>query len=62
MMKAESAAEMQDALNFFKEIDFNNPIDALDTINNEIKNGTGYSRELAIAMNEANSSFLSASS
>lgn len=62
MMKAEGAAEMQDALNFFNEIDFSNPIDALDTINNEIKNGTGYSRELAIAMNEANSSFLSASS
>ena len=62
MMKAEGAAEMQDALNFFNEIDFSNPIDAFDTINNEIKNGTGYSRELAIAMNEANSSFLSASS
>ena len=62
MMKAEGAAEMEDALNFFNEIDFNNPIDALDTINNEIKNGTGYSRELAVAMKEANSSFLSASS
>lgn len=62
MMKAEGAAEMEDALNFFNEIDFNNPIDALDTINNEIKNGTGYSRELATAMKEANSSFLSASS
>ena len=62
MMKAEGAAEMQDALNFFNEIDFNNPIDALDTINNEIKNGTGYSKELAIAMKEANSSFLSVSS
>lgn len=62
MMKAEGAAEMEDALNFFNEIDFNNPIDALDTINGEIKNGTGYSRELAIAMKETNSSFLSASS
>ena len=62
MMKAEGAAEMEEALNFFNEIDFNNPIDALDTINNEIKNGTGYSKELAIAMKEANSSFLSVSS
>jgi len=62
MMKAEGAAEMQDALNFFNEIDFNNPIDALDTINNEIKNGTGYSKELAIAMKDANNSFLSVSS
>lgn len=62
MMKADSAAEMKEALNFFNEIDFNNPIDALDTINNEIKSGTGYSKELAIAMKDANSSFLSASS
>lgn len=62
MMKAEGAAEMKDALNFFNEINFNNPIDALDTINDEIKNGTGYSRELAIVMKETNSSFLSASS
>ena len=62
MMKADGAAEMKEALNFFNEIDFNNPIDALDTINNKIKNGTGYSKELAIAMKDANSSFLSVSS
>lgn len=62
MMKADGAAEMKEALNFFNEIDFNNPIDALDTINNEIKSGTGYSKELAIAMKDANSSFLSVSS
>jgi hypothetical protein len=62
MMEANGAAEMEDALHFFETIDFSNPIDALDTINNEIENGTGRSRELAIAMKEANSSFLSASS
>ena len=62
MMKAEGAAEMEDALDFFNTIDFSNPIDALDKINEEIRTGTGRSKELAIAMKEANGSFLGLSS
>jgi hypothetical protein len=53
---------MEDALNFFNTIDFSNPIDALDKINEEIQTGTGRSKELAIAMKEANGSFLGLSS
>jgi uncharacterized phage infection (PIP) family protein YhgE len=62
MLKAEGAAEMEDALNFFNEIDFSNPIEALDKINSEIKDGAGLSKELAISMKEANGSFLGFSS
>ena len=62
MEKAKGANEIQEALDFFNEIDFSNPINALDTINKEIKTGTGYSKELAMAMKESNSSFLGMSS
>ena len=62
MLQANGAAEMEDALNFFETIDFSNPIDALDKINEEIRTGTGRSKELAIAMKEANGSFLGLSS
>ena len=62
MLKANGSAEMEDALNFFKTIDFSNPIDALDKINEEIRNGTGYSKELATTMKGTNSLFLGLSS
>ena len=62
MKKAEGAEEFKEALNFFNTIDFSNPIDALDKINEEIKVGTGYSKELAVAMKESNSTFLNLSS
>ena len=62
MLQANGAAEMEDALNFFNTIDFSNPIDALDKINEEIHNGTGYSKELAVTMKGVNSSFLGLSS
>ena len=41
---------MMNEIRFFNEIDFNNPIDALDTIKNEIKNGTGYAKESIIEL------------
>ena len=57
-----TAEEAQDAIDFFNELDFRNPIEALDKINEEIKTGSGYSRELALALKESGSSYLSVSS
>ena len=47
---------------FIEEIDWSNPIDAVYTLNQEIKTGSGLTKEYAQSMMEVESSFFSAGS
>lgn len=62
MMEATSTEEFEDAWNFFNTIDFSNPINALETISKEAKEGEGRSKELAQALQQGGEGYLGLSS
>lgn len=62
MMEATSTEEMEQAWAFFNSIDFNNPINALETITKEAENGTGAAQKMAIVLQQSSGSFLGLSS